>query len=411
MTPQDSVSSCSLLLEPVDKPFALQATPRVTFGHGTVDTVAECVRELGTTAAVITGSHSLAASGVWERLDAAFSAEGVTIHHFPFSGEPSPAGIDQLRQELCGCGINVVVSIGGGSVLDCGKALAAMLGQDVHLPTQDFVEGVGKRLHPGSTLPHVAVPTTAGTGSESSANAVLSVIGPAGFKRSLRHPSFVPSRAIIDPQLHLSLPPDTSSFCALDALTQLLEAFVSPRSNPFVDTVCINGLGQCAQSLMAVSTTQGDNPDHRAAMAWAAYLSGIALTNAGLGVVHGLASLLGALVPIPHGVVCATLVAEATRLVITRLEHDAAPQAQRYRARYAEAGRILGLRERCSVGEGCALLIGTLDAWTQRLAIARLSAFGITESDLHTIAAQADPKNTPVPLSSAELFEMLLRRL
>ena len=190
-------------------------------------------------------------------------------------------------------GIDVVLSTGGGSVIDAGKAVSAML--RVEGSVAEYLEDVGTRKHPGTKVPFVAVPTTAGTGCEATRNAVLSRVGPDGFKKSLRHDNFLPDAAVVDPVLTLSCPPDITAACGLDALTQLLESFVSTKASVLTDVLALSGLEHIGNSLVPACTNSGQDIDMRANLSYAALMSGITLTSAGLGTVHGFASSIGGL--------------------------------------------------------------------------------------------------------------------
>ena len=247
----------------------------------------------------------------------------------------------------------------------------------------EFLEGIGNRTHNGEKLPFVAVPTTSGTGSEATRNAVLSKVGPDGFKKSIRHDRFVPDVAVIDPELMLSCPPEVSAACGMDAFTQLLESYVSTRASPFTDALAYSGISFLTDSLIPVCTTEGKSIEKRAAMAYAALVSGMTLANAGLGVVHGLASPIGGLFSIPHGVVCGTLVGAETRANIEKLRNRAGG-SPRPATKYAEIGALLcGKAFREEEGNPCCdLLIEKIDEWIETLAIPRLSEYGILASDL-----------------------------
>ena len=200
--------------------------------------------------------------------------------------------------------------------MDAGKAIAAML--PLHEPVKNYLEGVGTRSHPGVKLPFIAVPTTAGTGSEAAKNAVLSETGEKGYKRSLRHNNFVPNVAVIDPILTLSCPPATTAASGMDAFTQLLESYLSTAGNPITDALAYEGLRQVSGNLLHAFRS-GDDLNARIGMALAAFLSGLTLTNAGLGLVHGFAASIGGYFPIAHGVICSSMMPAVNRVTVRRL--------------------------------------------------------------------------------------------
>jgi alcohol dehydrogenase class IV len=275
----------------------------------------------------------------------------------------------------------------------------------------DYLEGVGTgAVHSGEKVPFVAIPTTSGTGSEATKNAVLSRIGPDGFKKSLRHDNFVPDVVVLDPQLMLSCPPNITAACGMDAFTQLLESYVSTNASPMTDTLAFSGLEGIGRCLVPACTDGANDVEVRGGMAYAALMSGITLANAGLGVVHGLASPMGGCFDIPHGVVCGTLIGAATSTTIAKLmeKYDEKHPALR---KYARVGALLCGAEEGDVSKGCELLMGKIDEWTEMLGIPRLGAYGIQESDFDKIIAGTGSKNNPVMLEPDEIREILQDRL
>jgi alcohol dehydrogenase class IV len=390
--------------------FAFSGIPGIVFGPGEFHRVPRIVKGMGDRVLVVTGLSSLERSGKWDELAAGLAGESIRCSRVTLQGEPSPDFVDDTVSQFRGRGMQVVLAAGGGSVVDAGKAISAMLTQDASV--YEFLEGVGNRTHDGEKLPFVAVPTTSGTGSEATKNAVLSRVGPQGFKKSIRHDRFVPDVAVIDPELMLSCPPEVSAACGLDAFTQLLESYVSTHANPFTDALAYSGLSFLKDSLVPVSTVEGQSIGKRAAMAYAALVSGITLANAGLGVVHGLASPIGGLFSIPHGVVCGTLVGAETRVNVEKLRGPG--QGNRVvLKKYAEIGALLSgkaFREG-EIESCCDLLIEKIDGWIETLAIPRLSEYGVRASDLDGIARSAGNKNNPVSLTAEEIKTLLSMRL
>lgn len=220
---------------------------------------------------------------------AALTARSIDFHLVQTEGEPSPDFVDANVSKYAHMGIGSVLGIGGGSALDAAKAIAGLLkpGNSV----MDHLEGVGPELpYRGPTTPFIAVPTTAGTGSEVTKNAVLSVHGANGFKKSFRDEQLVAEYAVIDPDLLTACPPAVLAANGMDAFTQLLESFLSSKANPFTDALALSGIEQVRDALIPLYEGQGNASEHRAAMAYAALLSGITLAQAGLGSVHGLAA-------------------------------------------------------------------------------------------------------------------------
>ena len=384
--------------------------PRIVFGEGTSRDLGTIAREFGTTALVVTGT-SLVRSGRMDEIAEYFKVAALNFSHITLSGEPSPDFIDEMVREFKSRKIDVVVSVGGGSVIDAGKAISGMLLQDASV--MEYLEGIGKGVHDGRKIPFVAVPTTAGTGSEATKNAVLRKVGPDGFKRSIRHDNFVPDVAVIDPILSVSCPPSISAACGMDALTQLIESYVSKRAGPITDALAESGIAAAGDSLVAVCTTGCSDPLARRDMAYASLISGITLANAGLGVVHGVASPLGGFFDIPHGVACGTLLSAATRKTIESLK-TLRGEGMVGLKKYARVGAILSgspYRGSLDVNELCDLLLDTISSWTDRLSIPRLSSYGVREGDLDRILNGTGNKENPVPLDRNTMREVLLERL
>jgi len=285
--------------------FSISRLPRIEFGSGTLAKLPMIAGEYGTHALLVTGAGSLRASPFWPTVTAGLRAQGISWLHLAIPGEPSPQMVDEAVRALRTESIDVVIGIGGGSALDAAKAIAGLLktGNSV----MDHLEGVGPELpYVGPATPFIAVPTTAGTGSEATKNAVLSVQGPDGFKKSFRDEKLVAEYALIDPDLLATCPPTVIAANGMDAFTQLLESYVSSRAAPLTDSLAWGGMKAARDGLLASHADAGDAAA-RERMAYAALVSGITLAQVGLGSVHGLAAPLGALFPIPHGVACGTL--------------------------------------------------------------------------------------------------------
>jgi alcohol dehydrogenase class IV len=391
--------------------FSISCLPRIIFGEGTLRQVPIIAASFGKRALLITGGHSLRDSACWAGLTAGLRTQGVLWDELRIQDEPSPQLVDEAVRTARGSQIEVVVGIGGGSVLDAAKAVAGLLAHGHSV--MDFLEGVGPELpYQGPAIPFIAVPTTAGTGSEATKNAVLSVRGPQGFKKSFRHDLLVPRYAVVDPLLLTSCPPGLIAANGMDALTQLLESYVSSRANPFTDALALSGLEAVRDGLFDWYAGDEHAASGRNRMAYAALLSGITLAQVGLGSVHGLAAPLGAFFPVPHGVVCGTLVAAATEMNIRALcaRLPASPALEKY----AQIGCLLNGRPSLSREEAWKTLVQTLSEWTQRMEIPRLGAYGIQESDIPRIVANcrgSSMKTNPIELADAEVQEVLMQRL
>ena len=322
------------------------------------------------------------------------------------SGEPSPEMVDGIVARWKDRNINVVVACGGGSVLDTGKAVAAMLCEEDSV--KHFLEGIGDKIPSGKTLPFIAVPTTSGTGSEVTCNAVLSEVGEGGFKKSLRHDNYMPAVALVDPRLTLTCSRNVTINCAMDALSQLVEGYLSKGSNNISDAMALEGIIAMASALEEV-VENGKNIEARSKIAYASMLSGMVLTNAGLGTVHGFASSIGGLFNIPHGVVCGTLMAHANRLTLRRLrrEKSTAPNALH---KYAKLGLIFG-SEASTEEEQQDFFISELIRLSSIFAIPALSDYGVNQNDIDRIISLTSNKNNPVHLSYEEMAEVLSSRI
>lgn len=393
------------------QPFSIARLPRIVFGAGTLTQVPDLLASYGARVLLVTGARSFPASAQWHTLLEALKARRITWEHVRVEGEPSPQFIDRVVQELKGAGIQAVAGIGGGSVLDAAKAIAGLLplGNSV----MDYLEGVGPELpYHGPALPYIAVPTTAGTGSEATKNAVLSVQGKDGFKKSFRHELLVPEYAVVDPDLLASCPRELIAADGMDALTQLLESYVSTKANAFTDALAWSGLEAVRDGLFAWYDNSAEAAQGRASMAYAALLSGITLAQTGLGSVHGLASPLGAFFPIPHGVACGATVAAATAVNLAALR-ERAPDSPAL-AKYARVGALLSGREYAGGDAAADGLAGLLQEWSERLHLPRLSGYSVTEPHLDHIVANSrgsSMKTNPIVLTDGEIREVLRRCL
>lgn len=384
-------------------PFLFFRTPQIRFGANSVVSLGAIVSGFGSSVLWVHGSGSRSTSPV----ASALAQSRVQIYEYEISSEPSPEDVDEAVAEFGSRKIDSVLATGGGSVIDAGKAISAMLPLDK--PVSDYLEGIGKKQHPGTKLPFVAVPTTAGTGTEATCNAVLSKVGPKGFKRSLRHPNLMPDMAVVDPTLSLSCPKDLAAACGMDALTQLLESFVSTKASALTDALAASGLERLKDNLVPSCTTKLKDGEVRSNLSYAALLSGITLANAGLGVVHGFASSIGGMFRIPHGVVCGTLLAPCMRRTVEKLINEGG--SLHHVVKFAQAGEILCDRRADTAEETCEMLVEKLSEFARLLEMPTLAAFGISESDITAIIDQTDNKNNPVKLDKDDLRKILMERI
>jgi alcohol dehydrogenase len=377
--------------------FSIARLPRIEFGAGVLRKLPDIAAGFGKQLLLVTGQRSFVESDAGEWLLGELKARGFAWQHLKVEGEPTPRFVDDAVARLRGSAIDVVIGIGGGSALDAAKAIAGLLkpGNSV----LDHLEGVGPELpYRGPATPFIAVPTTAGTGSEATKNAVLSL--PGEYKKSFRDDTLVAEWAIVDPDLLATCPPALIAADGMDAFTQLLESFVSTRANPITDALARSGINAASEALLPLFGQQ--SAAARAKMAYASLVSGICLAQTGLGSVHGLAAPLGAFFPIPHGVACGTLLAAATRVNIEALR-SRDPQSEAL-AKYDEVRRMLGAAD----------LPAMLDGWTNHLGLPRLSQSRVTTADFPRIVANArgsSMKTNPVVLSDAEIERVLEERL
>ncbi|MDH5361017.1 MAG: iron-containing alcohol dehydrogenase [Gammaproteobacteria bacterium] len=393
--------------------FQIAALPHLFLEDGGINKLPELILRYGKKVLLVTGGSSFGSSVTWSRLSGQLDSAKISVHRFRVHDEPSPQLVDDAVAAFRLENIQVVVAIGGGSVLDAAKAIAGLLpyGNSV----LDHLEGVGKGIeYQGPSLPMIAVPTTAGTGSEATKNAVLSVQGEQGYKKSFRHDTLVPRIALLDPQLLATCPTKLIAAQGMDAFTQLLEAFVSTRANPFCDALIISGLQEFNKGFWP--TWEGGDTAAatraRASMLYAAYISGVALAQVGLGSVHGLASPLGAFFPIPHGIVCGTLVAAATELNIRLLEQR--DKNHPALEKYATVGRLICGELEQDDSEARQQLVEVLLHWTERLQLPHLSEYGVGEGDIDRIVANSRGNSmltNPLVLTDEEIAGLIRVRL
>jgi len=400
-------------------PFAIARLPKIIFGAGTLSQLSGEVLRFGAKALIVTGAKSFIESQPWTDLQGQLDGADITYSVFKVAGEPSPELVDAAVDMHKDGGFDVVIGIGGGSALDAAKAIAGLLKPANSV--MDHLEGVGPELpYLGPATPLICVPTTAGTGSEATKNAVLSRHGADGFKKSFRDDTLVAATTIVDPDLLATCPKSVIAANGMDAFTQLLESLTSTRSNAMTAALAWSGLERFVQGFWDMWLLEGEDStrapntraqDARSHMAYASLMSGICLAQTGLGSVHGLAQPLGSLFPVPHGVVCGTLLAEATDINIRALiERQPASPALSV---YARAGALV-LSDNLQGNDALDALVRTLRDWTERLELPRLGEFGVGENDVERIVAGSrgsSMQTNPVVLSDDEIGELVKRRL
>jgi alcohol dehydrogenase class IV len=379
--------------------FEFATAGRIVVGPGRAQELPGVLASLGSRVLVVTGADPARHGGLLAsfRLPAAV---------FPVSAEPTVelarAAVAAARQH----GADVIAAIGGGSVIDTGKAAAMLLGNGGD--PLDYLEVVGSgQPITQPSVPCVAVPTTAGTGAEVTANAVLAVPSHR-VKASLRSPLMIPRVALVDPLLTVSCPPPVTAASGLDALTQCLEPFVSAQATPLTDGLAREGLRRAGSGLRA-AYADGSDVAARSEMAVCSLLGGISLANAKLGAVHGLAGVIGGTADVPHGMACAALLAPVIEANVRAAR--SVPSAAGVLERYTEAARLLTGQSAAVIGDGLAWIRETLTL----LSVPGLATFGLRPQQADDIAAQAlvssSMKGNPVPLSQADLKAIVLQAL
>lgn len=386
--------------------FNIVSTPRIEFGSGKLKLLPKILETYGPTVVLITGKQSFIQSDHWDSLLLQFESAKIHWQHHIIENEPTPEMIDSIVANLRGHAFDAVVAVGGGSVMDAGKAVSAML--TINGSVQDYLEGVGTKLVSGEKIPFIAVPTTSGTGSEATKNAVISKIGSNGFKKSLRHDNYVPDLALVDPELTLNCPGNVTAQSGMDAFTQLLESYLSTNANPMTDALAVDGIRKIRDNLEVV-VQEGDNLFAREQMAYASLLSGITLANAGLGTVHGFASSIGGFFDIPHGLICARMMEPVNRLTINRLKKGSRDNLGLNK--YARIGKLFSKDKNKKDEHYVEILMEVIQNWTEKFDLKRLGDYGMLENDFDRIVYATGNKYNPVPLSQDELSEALARAI
>lgn len=382
--------------------FDFSTPSRILFGPGRVCEIAPAAKQFGRRVLLVTGKSAER----WAFLEQAIRREGMDCFPFRIGSEPTLDVVREGVELAAGEGCDVVIGAGGGSAIDAAKAIAVLVAND-HDPLE-YLEIIGKGRpieNPG--VPFIAVPSTAGTGAEVTRNSVLAS-PQQRVKASLRSPFLLARLAIVDPDLTLGLPSDVTAYSGLDALTQLIEAYVSIRANPVTDGFCLEGLSKAAASLVRCYH-HPDDREARTNMAAASLLSGMALANAGLGAVHGFASPIGGSFFAPHGAVCAALLSHATRINVHALQ-TRAPESN-YLHRYRISAQILTGNPQAGEDDISKWLVETCHA----LNVPRLRSYGIKDMDFPNLIESAkrasSMKGNPIMLTNEELSQILAAAL
>lgn len=382
--------------------FEFATAQQIIFGNGKANSIAHLAQSLGQRALVITGKSNPRV----QTLLSEWQSQGLVGETLIASGEPTVDDIIQGTASAREAACDLIIAIGGGSVIDTGKAIAALMTNPGD--PLDYLEVVG-RGHPLqiSSAPLIAVPTTAGTGAEVTRNAVLAVPDQQ-VKVSLRSPTMLPRIALVDPELTRSMPPELTASTGLDALTQCIEPLVSNQANPITDGIAREGIQAAARSLLK-AVQDGSDEAARTGMALASLCGGLALANAKLGAVHGFAGVLGGMFPIPHGTACACLLPHvmAANVAAIAARAPASPSL----ARFDQVGQLV-TGDKNATAHDAVQWIQTLCA---ALHIPPLSAFGVTPADFDLIVTKSKQassmKGNPITLSDGELHHILTEAL
>jgi alcohol dehydrogenase class IV len=394
--------------------FEFSTAGRIAFGPGVSDQIPDMVAGFGKRAFLVLGGTPNRFGRILDQL----ASRGIAWDSFRVTGEPTTDMAQEATASARSGAAEVVVAMGGGSVLDTGKAVAALLTNEGNL--SDYLEVVGKgRPLQRPAAPCLAVPTTAGTGAEVTFNAVLGVPD-RHVKVSMRSPLMLPRWAIVDPRLTHSMPPELTASTGLDALTQLIEAFVSNKANPLTDGVCREGLQRASRSLRR-AFEDGDDADAREDMSLASLFGGMALANAKLGAVHGFAGPLGGMTTAPHGVICGKLLPYVMQANVRALQDQVAgcrasiparqgsscEDARPTVARFDEVARILTGRSTARASDA----VTWIEELCSVLALPGLRKYGLSENDFSMAAAKAknasSMKGNPIELQDEELIQIL----
>jgi alcohol dehydrogenase class IV len=390
--------------DPTNLTYDFFSPQQIVFGWGRRSELGQHAKLLGNRAWLVCGSRTLQQSGIIDQILSILSAADIPAKTITtISREPEVHDVDELTKKLVASGAgpgDFLIAVGGGSAIDLAKACSAMVTNRHGNSVQDFLEGVGAGLKiTQAPLPLLAMPTTAGTGTEATKNAVLSSYDPP-FKKSLRSELMIPKCVLIDPELAATAPPAITAQSGMDAITQLIESFVSCRAKPIPTALCLSGL-KLAVPAIETAVSDGTNRAAREAMAHAALLSGIALANSGLGFAHGVAPALGVHCKVPHGLACATLLPVAMQ-VNCEVAKEKFAQLE---ALFAESN------EPTTDEEAANAFIQRIQNINTNIGIPnRLSQLGVTASQLPAIVKSSrgnSMNGNPRELTDAELHDIL----
>lgn len=377
--------------------FKQQTPVEIIFGVGAVAKLPTISQQYGTRILLVTGNKSMENNSSLQKVIGKLENQCDLVCE-KITNEPSPDQINKIVRSHKNTMPDLVIAIGGGSVVDAGKAISGMLKAEYSI--ENYLEGIGIMQPSGEKVPFIAVPTTAGTGSECTKNAVITKVGKDGFKKSLRHDRYFPDIALVDPELTISCSKLQTAASGLDATTQLLEAFLSVRSTPITNLLALDGLKRILTNL-EIAVDQ-NTIDSRTEVSYASMVSGFCIANAGLGLVHGFAQPLGSIAAIPHGVVCANLIGIVNKVTVNKLRKANDLETLQKYMQVADA--IFPNTEDLTKVD---LLINKLIELPKKFMLPGFNEFGLSEKDFDGIIEKTSHKYHPVKFTIEELKEIL----
>lgn len=391
--------------------FTLLHVPKVDFGVNSFTNLISYLDDYKSRGDLLfITSNTMAKNSTFKDIIKALEADGAQLHLETVHGEPTVESIDTIVSNQYNTRVSCVIGIGGGSVLDSAKAVSVMLfhqhkWKDPHLSIKSILEGVGTVKAPSYRLPLILIPTTSGTGSEATKNGVVSQVGSGGFKKSFRDDSYIPDIAILDPSLTLSVNREVTSSTGLDALTQLIEGYVSTVENFYIDSLALPAIHQAGNALSHLLDDHLDDIDSRSAMSYASFISGVTLAHKGLTYVHGLSGPMGALRPIPHGVACAVLIGPINRAMVEEAQKD---PTSTLNALFLSKMELIakGWNKKTPIEA-----VEFIEAIVEKAHFKSLKEYGFTKDDISHLSSLSSKRNSPVTLSTSIIHEVLINLL
>ena len=381
--------------------FDFASAGRILFGRGRIAELPDLIKLSGKKVMLVTGAHP----GRHDSLRAQLEKAGLSVAVEPVSGEPTVRRVSEITDSILRQQCEVVAGIGGGSVIDAGKAAAALANNPGDIMDYLEVVGAGKAL-PQPSLPYIAIPTTAGTGAEVTKNSVITV-PEQHVKVSLRSPFMLPRFALVDPDLALDCPPEVSVNCGFDALCHLIEAYLSAKATPMSDAVCREGLSRMGGGALVLHWMRPDDPNVMVNISLGSLLGGMALANGGLGAVHGFAGVIGGMTGAPHGAVCAALLPAVLRMNLDIACQGKQPLCRQTMARINETALMLSR----DVNSKTQDLITLIENMSTQQNVAGLEKLGVKRADFPVIIEKSSRassmKGNPFLLTAEQLFQIL----